>query len=64
MEINGTELAVFPQNVSDNLQPQQDEQLSPWRLGSESQTERKDLLPSGNNDADVSERPTGLHSST
>lgn len=63
-DINGTELAVFPQNVSDKLQPQQTEQLSPQRLGSESQTEIKDLLPSGNNDADVSERPTRLLWST
>lgn len=62
-EINGTELAVFPKNVSDKVQPQHTEQLSPWRLGSKSETERKDLLTSGN-DADVLERPTGLSSST
>lgn len=63
-EINGIELAVSPKNVSKKLQPQQAEQMSPQRLGSESQTESKDLFPSGNNDADVSERPSVLCSST
>lgn len=63
-EINGIELAVSPKNVSKKLQPQQTEQMSPQRLGSESQTEKKDLFPSGNNDADVPERPTAPCSST
>lgn len=63
-EINGIELAMPPKNVSKKLQPQQAEQMRPQRLGSESQTEKKDLFPSGNDDADVSEIPTVLCSST
>lgn len=61
-EINGIELSVSLKMPQRNYSHSR---LSRWALRdwAQSQTERKDLFPSGN-DADVSEKPSGLCSST